>query len=66
MLERLSEQLQDQPYHPTPLYSRVVLVLVLGAVLTGWLVYDQVSYRLDQLTQKPILAMQDHQTPVKF
>jgi hypothetical protein len=58
MLEQLSEQLDTQAHQPAPLYSQLALVLVLGAVLTGWIVYGKVSTRIDQLTQKPVLAME--------
>lgn len=58
MLERLSQQLQTQPDRPSSIYGQVALVLVLGMVLTGWLVYDKVSDQLDRLAQKPVLALE--------
>jgi len=66
MLERLSQQLQTKSDRPTSLYSQVTLALVLGVVLTGWLVYGKVSDQLERLTQKPVLAMQEHQIETKL
>lgn len=59
MLEQLSEQLQTQPSRPNPIYGQLALALVLGAVLTGWLVSIKVSDQLDRMTQRPVLAMQE-------
>ena len=58
MLEQLSKRLQEQPSRPDPIYSQLALALVLGAVLTGWFVSDQISVQLDQMRQKPVLAME--------
>ena len=66
MLEQLSQRLQEQPSRPDPIYSQLALALVLGAIMTGWFVYDQVSLQLDQMLQKPVLAMEQHVDQVKF
>ncbi len=58
MLERLSQTLQEQPSRPSPIYGQLTLFLVLVTMLTSWFVYDKISYQLDRLTQKPVLAME--------
>lgn len=63
MLEQLSKQLQEQPSRPNPIYSQLALALILGAFLTGWFVFDQVSVELDQMLQKPVLAMEQSANP---
>lgn len=69
MLERLSVQLQKQEEEttrPSSFYGQVALVLALGMILTGWVVYGKVSTRIDQLIQKPVLAMENNQLASKF
>ncbi|MFA5010282.1 MAG: hypothetical protein WC553_03635 [Patescibacteria group bacterium] len=61
MLEQLSEQLrhqEEETIRPNPFYGQVALVLALGLILTGWMVYGKVSAQIDQLIQKPVLAME--------
>jgi len=62
MFEQLSKQLRAQSGRPTPLYSQLALVLVLGAILTGWLVYAKVADQLERLTQKQVIALEESQT----
>jgi len=62
MFEQLSKQLRARSGRPTPLYSQLALVLVLGAILTGWLVYAKVADQLERLTQKQVIALEESQT----